>query len=101
MTTIDRIDPCGDRVLVLPDTKVGESKGGVLLNEKDQTRPQTGTIVAAGRDVKRLSKGDRVLYGKSIGTPFDLEVEEGVFETYYIMHEIEIAMRIKPENKGK
>jgi chaperonin GroES len=81
-----RLEPLGDRIVILP-YKAGEQiKGGIVIPELAQERPQYGEVLAVGPDVTkavsesfeipdrpRIQVGDTVLYGKYSGT----EVEVG------------------------
>lgn len=48
------IDPCGDRVLVLPDLYAEQTSGGVFITEDQKDKmdaaSQTGVLVALGND---------------------------------------------------
>jgi co-chaperonin GroES (HSP10) len=97
MSVIDitKILPCNTKILVLPDTKVGQTEAGLIIPNGSQERPQTGTVIAVGSFCKYIKRNERVMYGKSVGMQFDLEVEEGVLTPYFIMDEMEISMKIK------
>jgi len=72
-----KIRPLHDRILV---ERVGEeqkTKGGIIIPDTAQEKPQEGRVVAVGKgrvlengEVRPLSvkKGDRVLFGKYSGT---------------------------------
>ena len=86
--------PLGDRVVVRPLDAEEKSKGGLVLPDSAQEKPQEAKVlhVGVGRllddgSVKALEvkKGDRVLYGKYSGT--EVTVEE---EDYLILREDEI-----------
>lgn len=94
MIDINKVRACNTRILVLPDALVDQTAGGVIIADDNKERPQIGTVIAIGKKVTYINKGDRVLYGKNVGTPFKLETEQGVYTTYYIMHDSEIAMTI-------
>ncbi len=80
-----KIEPLGDRVVIKPTPKEEVSKGGILLPDTAQEKPQEGKIVAVGpgrltEDGKRIAmevkKGDMVVYSKYAGTEFKLDNEE-------------------------
>ena len=80
-----KIEPLGDRVVIKPTPKEEVSKGGILLPDTAQEKPQEGKIVAVGpgrltEDGKRIAmevkKGDTVVYSKYAGTEFKLDNEE-------------------------
>ena len=80
-----KIQPLGDRVVIKPPPKEEVSKGGIVLPDTAQEKPQEGKIIAVGpgrltEDGKRIAmevkKGDKVIYSKYAGTEFKLDDEE-------------------------
>jgi len=80
-----KIEPLGDRVVIKPTAKEEVSKGGIVLPDTAQEKPQEGKVIAAGPgrltdDGKRIAmdvkKGDKVIYSKYAGTEFKLDGEE-------------------------
>jgi len=68
-----KIEPLGDRVVIKPTPKEEVSKGGIVLPDTAQEKPQEGKIIAVGpgrltEDGKRIAmevkKGDKVIYSK-------------------------------------
>ena len=92
--TAIRLRPLGDRVLVKAIEKKDEVRGGLIIPDTAQEKPQEGEIIAAGKgkigddgklipmDVKA---GDKILYGKYSGTEIKIEGQE-----YLIMHQDDI-----------
>jgi chaperonin GroES len=77
--------PLHDRVVVKRLEAEEKSKGGIIIPDTVQEKPQEGEIVAVGpggRDengklvAMALKAGDRVLFGKWSGTEVKLEGEE-------------------------
>jgi len=71
--------PRGDRILIERDDAEKESPGGIVLPDKSQEKPRTGTILAVGpgprlqdgtRGDMELTVGQRVLFA-----PFAEELE--------------------------
>jgi len=71
--------------VIKPTPKEEVSKGGIVLPDTAQEKPQEGKIIAVGpgrltEDGKRIAmevkKGDKVIYSKYAGTEFKLEDEE-------------------------
>jgi chaperonin GroES len=71
-----KIKPLGDRVLILGMDKEKKTKGGILIPDTAEEKPQEGKVIAVGTGKmnekgKRFSlnvkKGDRVLFGKYAG----------------------------------
>ena len=80
-----KIEPLGDRVVIKPTPKEEVSKGGIVLPDTAQEKPQEGKIIAVGpgrltEDGKRIAmevkKGDKVIYSKYAGTEFKIDNEE-------------------------
>ena len=93
-----KIEPLGDRVVIKPTPKEEVSRGGIVLPDTAQEKPQEGKIIASGpgrltEDGKRIAmevkKGDKVIYSKYAGTEFKLENEELV-----IMRESDILAKL-------
>lgn len=71
-----RLEPLGDRVVVCPQEPEKMTPGGLHLPERrnpEIDRPERGTVVAAGPDVKQVQKGDQVLVPRYGGTEFELD----------------------------
>jgi chaperonin GroES len=77
--------PLHDRVVVKRLTADQKSKGGIIIPDSAQEKPQEGEVVAVGpggRDESgklipiELKTGDRVLFGKWSGTEVKLDSEE-------------------------
>ena len=80
-----KLEPLGDRVVIKPTPKEEVSKGGIVLPDTAQEKPQEGTIIAVGPgkvsdDGKRVAmdvkEGDKVIYSKYAGTEFKLDDED-------------------------
>ena len=80
-----KIEPLGDRVVIKPSPKEEISKGGIVLPDTAQEKPQEGEIIAVGpgklteegnRIAMEVKKGDKVIYSKYAGTEFKLDDEE-------------------------
>ena len=77
--------PLHDRVVVKRVEAEEKSKGGIILPDTAEEKPQQGEVVAVGprgRDengklvLMDLKAGDRVLFGKWSGTEVKLDGEE-------------------------
>ncbi|MBC8479000.1 MAG: co-chaperone GroES [FCB group bacterium] len=88
------IKPLSDRVVVQPSAAEEKTKGGIILPDTAQEKPQQGKVVAIGTGktsdsgnlVKMtVKKGDLVLYGKYSGTEITVDGEN-----YLIMSENDI-----------
>jgi chaperonin GroES len=76
-----KIHPLEDRVVILPDDETAAMRGGLYIPDTAKEKPTQGEVVAVGpgrfekaeRIKMELAPGDRVIYGKYSGTPFNLE----------------------------
>jgi len=76
-----KIQPLEDRVVILPDDETANMRGGLYIPDTAKEKPTQGEVVAAGpgriekgeRIKMELAVGDRVIYGKYSGTPFNLD----------------------------
>jgi chaperonin GroES len=84
-TSVAKIRPVADRVVVKPLPKEEMSKGGIIIPDTAKEKPQEGTVVAVGagklldngdRAAMELKVGDRVLFAKYGGTEFKFEGED-------------------------
>ena len=76
-----KIQPLEDRVVIAPAEETESMRGGLYIPDTAKEKPTQGEVVAAGpgryekgeRIKMELAPGDRVIYGKYSGTPFNLE----------------------------
>ena len=77
--------PLHDRVVVRRITAEEKTKGGIIIPDTAQEKPQEGQVIAVGpgsRDEAGklipvdIKSGDRVLFGKWSGTEVKLDGEE-------------------------
>ena len=80
-----KIRPLGDRLLVKRIEEEDKSKGGIIIPDSAKEKPQEGQVVAVGKgkmldDGKMVAlevkAGDRILFGKYLGTDVKIEGEE-------------------------
>lgn len=76
-----RLEPLGDRVVVVPDLAKDESDGGVVIPDIAKEKPEEGTVVAVGQgrvldngDLMpvQLAIGDRVVFSRYAGSDIKL-----------------------------
>lgn len=93
------IKPLADRVLIKVEESENKSKGGIILPDTAQEKPQQGKIIATGKgkiledgSVKapEVKEGDRVLFGKYSGTEIKHKGEE-----YLLIREEDILAIVK------
>jgi len=77
--------PLGDRVLVKRVKEEEKTKGGIIIPDTAQEKPQEGEVVAIGpgardEDGERIpldvKVGDRILFGKWSGTEVKVDGDE-------------------------
>ncbi len=80
-----KLAPLADRLVVKPTEREEVTKGGILLPDTAQEKPQEGKVVAVGPgklsdDGKRIAMevkvGDTVLYAKYGGTEIKIDDED-------------------------
>ena len=76
-----KFQPLHDRILIQPTDAETKTKGGIIIPDTAQEKPQQGKVIAAGKGARledgRLQPldvkvGDTVMYGKWSGTEVKL-----------------------------
>jgi chaperonin GroES len=75
------IKPLEDRVVIMPSDESETMRGGLYIPDTAKEKPTQGEVIAVGpgrmdkgaRVPMDLAVGDKVIYGKYSGTPFQLE----------------------------
>jgi chaperonin GroES len=78
------LKPLEDRVVIMPSEDSETMRGGLYIPDTAKEKPTQGQVIAAGpgrmdkgtRVPMELSVGDKVIYGKYSGTPFQLGDDE-------------------------
>ena len=85
--------PINDRVVIKPATAEETTKGGIIIPDTAQEKPQRGQVIAVGNGKKdeplTVKVGDTILYGKYSGTELSYEGRD-----YLIMKEADIYAKI-------
>jgi chaperonin GroES len=93
-----KLEPLDDRIVVEPMEAEEKTKGGIVLPDTAQEKPQKGTVIAVGPgrvadDGKRIpptvKKGDKVIYAKYGGSEIDVDGKE-----YMILRESDVLAKI-------
>ena len=80
-----KIKPLHDRIVVKRIEQDQKTKGGIIIPDSAQEKPQEGAVVAVGSGARDengkvhpldVKKGDRVLFGKWSGSEVKLSGEE-------------------------
>jgi chaperonin GroES len=75
-----KIHPLEDRVVILPDDEAETMRGGLYIPDTAKERPTQGAVLAVGpgriekgqRVKMDVQAGDKVIYGKYSGTPYQV-----------------------------
>ena len=93
-----QIRPLGDRVVVQPTPREETTRGGIVLPDTAQEKPQEGKVVAVGPGrvtddgmtvAPEVKVGDTVLYAKYAGTEIRLDETD-----YLIFSERDILAKL-------
>jgi chaperonin GroES len=79
-----KIHPLEDRVVILPDEEAETIRGGLYIPDTAKEKPTQGEIIAVGpgriekgqRVKMDVQAGDKVIYGKYSGTPYQVGEDE-------------------------
>ena len=80
-----KLRPLGDRILVKRIKEEEKTKGGIIIPDTAQEKPQEGKVVAVGKgkvadDGKlvppEVKAGDKILFGKYSGSEIKLEGDD-------------------------
>jgi chaperonin GroES len=101
MSTISKMKPLSDRVIVKPMEQKETKKGSIIIPDTAKEKPMEGEVMAVGpgkvadngtRVAMDVKKGDKVLYGKYSGTEIRIDDIE-----YLIMHADDVMAVINDE----
>lgn len=70
------IEPLKQLLVVERDAIKDQSDGGILLPDDAKQKPQVGTIVAMGPDVRDLNVGDRIMFKRYAATDVEFDGQE-------------------------
>ena len=77
--------PLGDRVLIKRVEEEAKTKGGIIIPDTAQEKPQEGEVISTGPGARDESgkihaldvkKGDRILFGKWSGTEVKIDGDD-------------------------
>ncbi len=79
-----KIQPLEDRVVIMPADEAESMRGGLYIPDTAKEKPTQGEVIAVGpgrfekgeRVKMDVQVGDKVIYGKYSGTPFQLGEDE-------------------------
>lgn len=79
-----KIHPLEDRVVILPSDEAESMRGGLYIPDTAKEKPTQGEVIAVGpgrmekgqRVKMDVQAGDKVIYGKYSGTPYEVGGDE-------------------------
>jgi chaperonin GroES len=79
-----KIYPLEDRVVILPSDEAESMRGGLYIPDTAKEKPTQGEVLAVGpgrmekgqRVKMDVQAGDKVIYGKYSGTPYEVDDDE-------------------------
>jgi chaperonin GroES len=79
-----KIHPLEDRVVILPSDEAESMRGGLYIPDTAKEKPTQGQVLAVGpgrmekgqRVKMDVQAGDKVIYGKYSGTPYEMGDDE-------------------------
>ena len=97
------LQPIGDRIIVRRETADERSRGGIIIPDASQKKPQRGVVLAVGpgkankkdgaRSPMQLKTGDQVLFTSWAGDEFkDQKQKDG---EVLVMHEEDVLAVIE------
>jgi len=84
------IQPLADRLVAEPQEASAKTSTGIYLPSDAKEKPQMAKVVAVGKDVKEVKKGDVVLHGSYSGEKVKVEAVE-----YIILKEEDVLGVVK------
>lgn len=71
-----KLQPLADRIVIKKIEAESKSAAGILLPDSAKEQPQSGQVLAVGKDVQEVKVGDQVLYAKYGPAEVKVEGEE-------------------------
>jgi len=71
-----KLQPLADRIVIKKIEAEAKSAAGILLPDSAKEQPQSGKVLAVGKDVSEVKVGDQVLYTKYGPAEVRVESEE-------------------------
>lgn len=81
--------PYGDRILVIPEDKMSQTAGGIIIPDTVVQKPSKGVIKTVGEQCSFAKVGDQVLFSKETGIPITIDGEE-----LLLMRESELMVKL-------
>lgn len=79
------ISPLGDRLVAVREEAQTKTASGLYLPDNAKEKPVVANIVATGKDVKQVKKGDKIVYKEYSTTEITIDGTE-----YLIVKEADV-----------
>lgn len=80
--------PLGERILVKSVEESNTTASGIIIPDNAKEKPNRAEVIAIGADVKNVSVGETVVFGKFSGTKLTLDAQD------YIVLELEDVLGV-------
>lgn len=70
------ITPLGDRVVAVKEEAKTKTASGLYLPDNAKEKPVLASVIAAGKDVKAVKSGDKILYKEYATTEIKIDGTE-------------------------
>jgi chaperonin GroES len=87
---MSQIQPLDDRVVAEPIEASDKTAAGLFLPSDAKEKPQMAKVIAVGKNVKEVKKGDTILHGQYSSNEVKLDGKE-----YVILKEEDILAVVK------
>ena len=84
------IQPLADYVVAKPEEPMAKTASGLFLPDNAQEKPKIAKVLAAGKDIKQVKTGDRIIYKSYSTTEIKIDSEE-----YILVKEEDILATVK------
>jgi chaperonin GroES len=85
-----KIQPLAEYVVAQQEEAETKTSSGIYLPEKAAEKPKIAKVIAAGKDVKEVKKGDRIVFGGYSNSEVKIGAEE-----YLLIKEEDIYAIVK------
>lgn len=84
------IQPLADYVVAQAEEAKAKTASGLYLPDNAQEKPKTAKVLAVGKDVKRVTAGDKIIYKSYSTTEIKITGEE-----YILVKEEDVLATVK------
>lgn len=70
------LKPLADKLIVKRLEAEEKTASGIVLPDSAKEKPEQGEVIAVGKDVKEVKKGEKIIFGKYSPTEVKISGEE-------------------------